>query len=164
MVMSGELELRYPNILRRGSVAFSMTSRSEWHYFPCHSSTPVAYGMHVHYCCCDVYLGSVIDVSDVGGAHTLSDTTKEEWEANFVPSSSASHRDPNQAPTEIAPSTPVPPDEETPCIPETPKFDPDSRGAPPDEPAIGVATKIEASDGRCQSNTSIAFKTYPRLP
>ena len=93
-------------------------------------------------------------MSDGGGAHTLSDTTKEEREVLFVPSSS-SHRDPNRAPTEVAPSTPVPPDEETPSIPETPKFDPDSGRPPSGEPAIGVATKIEAADG--------VFQTPPLL-
>ena len=89
-------------------------------------------------------------MNDGGGAHTLFDTTKEEWETIFVPSSS-SHRDPNRASTEVAPSTPLPPDEETFSIPETPKFDPDSGGSPPDEPTIGVATKIEASDGVTQT-------------
>ena len=66
-----------------------------------------------------------------------------------------------RAPTEVAPSTPVPPDEEKPCIPDTPKFDPDSGGSPPDEPAIGVATKIEASDGVTQT-PPLLF--YPRSP
>ena len=45
--------------------------------------------MHANYCCCDLYLGSVVGSSDGGGANTLSDTTKEEWEAIFVPSSSS---------------------------------------------------------------------------
>ena len=56
---------------------------------------------HVQYCCCDIYVGSAIEVSDDDGAHTLSDDTKEAWEALFVPSSS-SHEDPNRAPTEVA--------------------------------------------------------------
>ena len=85
-------------------------------------------------------------MSDDDGAHTLSDDTKEAWEALFVPSSS-SYRDPNRAPTEVAPSTPVPPDKGTPSIPETPRFNPDHGGTPPEEPAIGVATRIDAKDG-----------------
>ena len=58
--------------------------------------------------------------------------------------SESSHRDPNRARTVVAPSTPVPPDEETPSVPETPRFDPEYGGTHPEEPAIGVATKIEA--------------------
>ena len=55
-----------------------------------------------------LYVGSVVDLeSDMRGAVTLSDPTDDAWEALFVPSSS-SHRDPNRAPTEVAPSTPVP--------------------------------------------------------
>ena len=91
--------------------------------------------MHVHYCCCDIYVGSATEVSDDDGAHTLSDDTEEAWEALFVPSSS-SHEDPNKAPTEVAPSTPVPPDEGVPSTSEP--------------PAIGAATRI-AQDGATQT-------------
>ena len=51
-----------------------------------------------------------------------------------------------EIPTEhsvIATSTPRPPDEEAPSIPETPKFDPEGGGEPPDEPAIGLATRVD---------------------
>ena len=106
--------------------------------------------MRAHYCCCDIYLGSVIDVSNGNGAHTLSDDTKEYWEAHFVPSSS-SRRDPNRSPTEVAPSTPVPQEEEAPSVPEPPRFNPDHRGTPPEEPAIGIVTKLEAKDGITQT-------------
>ena len=102
--------------------------------------------MHAHYCRCNIYVGSAIDVSDEDGAHTVSDETKEAWEALLVPSSS-SHRDPNRAPTVVAPSTPVPPDEEAPSIPETPRFDPEQGGTPPEEPVVGIATKIVKNTG-----------------
>ena len=49
-------------------------------------------------------------------------------------------------PTVVAPSTPVPPEEETPSVPETPRFDPVNGDPSPDDPAVGVATKIEAKD------------------
>ena len=75
--------------------------------------------MRAHCCCCDIYIGSAIEESVDDGAHTLSDDTKEAWEALFIPSSS-SCRDPNRAPTEVAPSTPVPLEEGVPSIPETP--------------------------------------------
>ena len=90
----------------------------------------VAPGMPTNYCGCDIYIHSAIEVSDESSVHTVSDETKEAWEALFVPSAS-SHRDPNQAPTVVAPSTPIHPDEETPSIPETPRFDPDNGGTPP---------------------------------
>ena len=96
----------------------------------------------MHSCCCDIYLGSAIELSVGAGAHTVFDDTKEAWEALFVLSSS-SHRDPNGVPTEVVPSTPVPPDEGTPSIAETPKFNPDYGGSPLEEPAIGVATRID---------------------
>ena len=41
--------------------------------------------------------------------------------------------------------------EETPSIPQTPRFDPDNGGTPPEEPTIGVATKIDAKDGVTQT-------------
>ena len=88
--------------------------------------------MHANSCCCDIYIHSAIEVSDVDGVHTVSAETKEAWEALFVPSAS-SHMDPNRAPTAVAPSTPVPPDEEAPSIPETHRFDPEQGDPPPKE-------------------------------
>ena len=74
-------------------------------------------------------------------------TLKQHGRPLFVPSES-SHRDPNRAPTVVAPSTPVtPPEEETPFVPETPRSEPAQRDPSPNEAAIGVVTKIEAKDG-----------------
>ena len=114
---------------------------------PAHSFAP---GVHTNYCGCDIYIHSAIEVSDESSVHIVSDEAREAWEALFVPSS-PSHRDPNRAPTVVAPSTPVPVDEETPSIPETPRLDPDKGGTPPEEPALGVATKIDAKDGVTQT-------------
>ena len=47
----------------------------------------------------------------------------------------------------VAPSTPVPPEEETPPIRETPRFEAAPGDPSPNEPAVGMATKIEAKDG-----------------
>ena len=113
----------------------------------------VASGMRAHYCCCDICLGSVIDVSDGDGAHTLSDDTKEAWEGLFAPSSSL-HRDLNRAPTEVAPSTPVPPEEEAPSIPETPRF----------PRASHWHCHSDRSQGWCHPNTSCLVKAYSRSP
>ena len=98
----------------------------------------VATGMHANYCRCDVYVGSVIDLDpDSGGTVTLPDTSEEDWDVIFAPSSS-SHRDPNRAPTEVAPSTPLPPTEEAPSIPETPKFVPEEGADLLPEPVGGL--------------------------
>ena len=83
--------------------------------------------MHASYCCCVVFLGSVA-ASTGEGVLTLSDTTRKSGR-QFFPASS-SHRDPNRALTVVAPSTPRPPSEEVPSIPETPKFDPEGGGEP----------------------------------
>ena len=70
-------------------------------------TTPLAHPSLLRLGCITQYspVESVVDVeSDTRGAITLSDPRDEDWEALFVPSSS-SHRDPNRAPTEMAPST-----------------------------------------------------------
>ena len=93
---------------------------------------------------CDIQIQSVDDESSV---HVVSDEPDTAWEALFVPSAS-SPRDPNRAPTEVAPSTPVPQGEETPSVPETPHY----KGDPsPDNPAIGVATKVESKERMTQT-------------
>ena len=53
----------------------------------------------------------------------------------------------SQPSTEVAPSTPVPHEGETPSIPETLRFDPGQGDPSPEEPAIGVAIRLEASLG-----------------
>ena len=92
---------------------------------------------------------SPLDFQQKRTAPTASDNQSARSFSVFVPSSS-SHRDPNRAPTEVAPSTPVPPEEAAPSIPATPKFDPDHGGSLPEEPAIGLATRVEAKDGVTQ--------------
>ena len=88
---------------------------------------------------------SVVEVGEDSTIHVVSDEHDSAWETPFVPSTS-SHRDPSRALTEVAPSTPVPQEGETPSIPETPHFDPDQGDPSPDDPVIGVATKIESNE------------------
>ena len=61
--------------------------------------------VRMHYCGCDVQLQSVITVSEEGEAPRDSDRHALAWEALYVPST-RDGADPNQAPTEAAPSIP----------------------------------------------------------
>ena len=106
--------------------------------------------MHVNYCGCDIKKQFVVEVSEGSDIHVVSDEHDSAWETLFVPSTS-SHRDPNRAPTEAAPSTPVPQEGETPSIPEKPYFDPDQGDPSPDDPAIGVVTTIESKKRMTQT-------------
>ena len=99
---------------------------------------------------CVGFIYSRIEVSEGSDIHVVSDENDSAWETLFVPSTS-SHRDPNRAPTEVAPSTPVLKEGETPSIFETPRFDPDQGDPSPDERAIGVATKIESKERMAQT-------------
>ena len=105
--------------------------------------------MHVHYCGCDIQLHSVVDISDESDI-LIADEHATAWEDLYV-FSIHSHEDPNRAPTEVAPSTPVSHEGETPSIPDTPHFDPDQGDPSPEEPAIGVATRIEAKERMTQT-------------
>ena len=58
----------------------------------------------MHYCGCDIQIHSVINVSDESDAPAISDKHATAWEALYVPSVHT-RADPNQAPTEVAPST-----------------------------------------------------------
>ena len=88
-------------------------------------------------------------VSDESDVPVISDEHATAWEALYVPSKHT-REDPNQAPTEIAPSTQVAQEGETPSIPDTPHFDPDRGDPSPTEPAIGVATRIQAKERMTQ--------------
>ena len=102
--------------------------------------------MHINHCGCDIKIQSVVEVSGESDIHIISDEHASGWEDLFVPSL-PSHKDPNKAPTQVAPSTPVPHEGEAPSIPETLHFDPDQGDPSPEEPAMGVATKIEQRRG-----------------
>ena len=59
----------------------------------------------MHYCGCDIQLQSVITVSDEGELPSELDERALAWEALYVPSE-PDEKDPNKAPTEVAPSLP----------------------------------------------------------
>ena len=101
--------------------------------------------MHFHYYGCDINISSVVDISSESDIHVISDEHATAWEELYVPSIHE-REDPNRAPTGIAPSTPVPQEGEVPSIPDTPRFEPDQGDPSPEEPAIGVATRIEAKE------------------
>ena len=75
--------------------------------------------MQTHYRGCDILLQSVITVRDEGEFPREPDEHALAWEALYVPSVS-DERDPNKAPTEIAPSSPEDEQRELHSIPETP--------------------------------------------
>ena len=99
----------------------------------------------MHYCGHDIQLQSVITVSELGDAPRDSDRHAMAWEALYVPST-PDGADPNQAPTEVAPSTPDIEQGETLSIPETPHYHPDQADVSPEEPAMGTATRIVAKE------------------
>ena len=86
--------------------------------------------MQFHYCGCDIYLHSVEEL--------------------YIPSSDAPE-DPNRAITETAPSTPAIQEGEAPSVPETPHFHPDQGDPSLEEPAIGVATRIDNRERTTQT-------------
>ena len=54
--------------------------------------------------------------------------------------------DPNEAPTEVAPSIPAMEEGETHSIPETPHMEPEQGALPPVDEAVGIATRIEGKE------------------
>ena len=75
--------------------------------------------MRTHYYGCDIIIQSVVDIRDSSDIHVVSDEHATAWEDLYLLSIRALE-DPNQAATEVAPSTPVPHEGETPSIPDTP--------------------------------------------
>ena len=125
-----------------------VTTRPEWRATraPCQDVNRV----HMHYCGQDIQLQSVITVSDEGDVPGDSDRHAIAWETLYVPST-PDGADPNQAPTEVAPSTPVIEEGETPSIPETPHYHPDQGDVSPEEPVMGTATRIVAKERMTQT-------------
>ena len=81
-----------------------------------------------------------MDISDGSDIYVVSENMPQHGKTfMFLPF--IRMRIPTEHPTEVAPSTPVPHEGETPSIPDTPHFDPDQGDPSPEEPAIGVATR-----------------------
>ena len=108
----------------------------------------VADGVQMHYCGCDIQIQSVVAVSDDGEVPVISDSSG--WASLYRPLL-PSVVDPNEAPTEVAPSIPVAEEGETPSIPETPQLEPDQGALPPVDEAAGVATRIEGKEATTQT-------------
>ena len=87
----------------------------------------------------------------VGGGRVLGLFPLAEMALGSTLSSTHTGEDPNQAPTEIAPSTHVTQEGEAPSIPDTPHFVPDQGDPSPEEPAIGTATRVVAKERMTQT-------------
>ena len=105
----------------------------------------------MRYCGCDISLHSVVAVSDDDEVPVISDSSS--WASLYRPLE-PTLADPNKAPTELAPSTPVV-EEGEPSVPETPRLQPEDGAAPPADGVVGVATRIEG--------TEIMTQTFSRL-
>ena len=102
----------------------------------------------MHYCGCDIQVQSVVAVSDDEEVPVISDSS--EWASLYRPLV-PSAVDPSEAPTEVAPSTPLAAEGETPSIPETPHLEPDQGASSPVEDTVGVATRIEGKEAMTQT-------------
>ena len=95
----------------------------------------------MHYCGCDIQVQSVVAISDDGEVPVISDSS--EWASLYRPLL--------PSPTELAPTTPLAEEGETPSIPETPRLALDQGATPPVEDAAGEATRIEGKDTMTQT-------------
>ena len=96
----------------------------------------------MHYCGCDIQIQSIITVSDEGEFPRDPDEHAPAWEALYVPSV-PDERDPNKAPTEIASSSPEEEQRELHSIPETPHGNCDQGDVSPEDPAMGIAVRVD---------------------
>ena len=104
----------------------------------------------MHYCGCDIQLQSAITVSDEGVLSREPDEQALAWEALYVPSAS-DEKDPNKAPTEVAPSFSDDEQGEPPSIPETPHCDPEQGDVSPEDLTRGEATRLVAKERMTQT-------------
>ena len=104
----------------------------------------------MYYCGCDIQLQSVISISDEGEFPSEPDERALAWEALYVPSIS-DEKDPNKAPTEVAPSFLDEEQGESTSIAATPQCDPEQGDVSPEDPATGEATCIVAKEGMTQT-------------
>ena len=102
----------------------------------------------MHYCGCDISLHSVVAVSDDDEVPVISDSSS--WASLYRPIP-PTLVDPNEAPTEAAPSTHAVEEGETHSIPETPRLEPEKGALPPEDEAVGIATRIEGKEVMTQT-------------
>ena len=102
----------------------------------------------MHYCGCDIQIQPVVAVSDGEEVPVISDSS--EWASLYRPLL-PSVVDPNEAPTEVAPSTQIVEERETHSIPETPHLEPDQGASSPVGDAVGIATRIDGKEVMTQT-------------
>ena len=102
----------------------------------------------MYYCGCNIVLHSVVAVSDDDEVPIISDSSS--WASLYRPLV-PTIVDPNEAPTEVAPSTPALEEGETPSIPVTPRLEPDQGALPPGDEAVGTATRVEGKEVMTQT-------------
>ena len=102
----------------------------------------------MHYCGCDIQLHSVVAVTDDDEVPVISDPSS--WASLYRPQA-PTIADPNEAPTEVAPSIPALEEGETHSIPEAPCLEPEKGALPPEDAAVGVATRIEGREVMTQT-------------
>ena len=102
----------------------------------------------MHYCGCDIQLHSVVAVSDDDEVPVISDSSS--WASLYRPRP-PTVVDPNEAPTEVAPSIPALEEGETHSIPETPRLEPEKGALPPEDEAVGIATRLEGKEVMTQT-------------
>ena len=93
-------------------------------------------------------LHSVVTVCDADEVPFISDPSS--WASLYRPQE-PTIADPNEAPTEVAPSTPALGEGETHSIPESPCLEPEKGALPPEDEAVGIATRIEGREAMTQT-------------
>ena len=93
-------------------------------------------------------LQSFVAVSDEEEVPVV--TESSEWASLYRPME-LPPQDPNEAPTEVAPSTPAIEEGETPSIPETPIVTPDQGASSPGQAAGGQATRVDGREAMTQT-------------
>ena len=104
----------------------------------------------MHYCGYDIQIQSVITVSDEGELSRDLDERALASDALYVPST-PDDRDPNKAPTEVAPSILEGEQGEASSIPATPHYDPELGDVSPQDAAKGEATRVVANERMTQT-------------
>ena len=121
-----------------------VTTRFEWHYLSCHSST-----LRCRRQGADALLWMrhttdfVVAVSNDDEVPVISNPSS--WASLYRPQE-PTIADPNEAPTEVAPSIPALDEGETHSIPETPRLEPEKGALPPEDEAVGIARRIEGRE------------------
>ena len=108
-------------------------------------------GCSTHYCGCDSQIHSVVDISDGSDVQVVSPEHATAWEDLYVPSIPPHARIPTKHRQKLHLLPQFHMKERHHQYQITPHFDPDQGDPSPEEPAIGVATKVEAKERMTQT-------------